>query len=188
MLNKINLLDFGNRDVMANFYCLYGEVTDEESKNITEWILSNNFAPEAEKPECLNLLVNSYGGSLTAAWAIIDMMRGSHIPVRVIGLGEIASAGLLILMSGVKGHRTISENSSIMSHQFSAGNGGKYHDLVSMQTEYSNTQKRLMKHIKKCTGLTDSEINDKLMPPSDVWLTAQEAVALGLADRVSSLK
>lgn len=188
MLNKINIASFGGADVLANFYCLYGEVNDEEAKNITEWILSNNYAVAEEQPECLNLLINSFGGSLTSAFAIIDLIKGSHIPVRIIGVGQVISAGLLILMSANKGYRILSENASIMCHQFSSSSGGSYHTLLADRVEQDNTQVRLMKHIKKCTGLSDKDINEKLMPPSDVWLTAKEAMALGLADSVSTLK
>lgn len=188
MLKGINLAMFGKKEVLANFYCLYGEVDNEQAQGIAEWILSNNLSPMEERPEVLNLIVNSPGGSLAAAWSIIDMMKGSSIPVRTIAVGEIASAGLLIFMSGKKGNRVISENTSIMSHQFGWGSFGKYHELVSITTEYNNVQKRLLKHIMRCTGLSEKEVNEKLMPSSDVWLTSDEAVKLGICDVVSSLK
>lgn len=188
MLTGINKFNFGAPQVPAHVYCLYNDINDEEAKGIAEWILSaNSLAPE-ETPEVLNLFINSPGGSLTAAWAIIDMMKGSHIPVRTIGIGQIASAGLLIFMSGQKGYRILTENTSIMSHQFGWGSIGKFHELMSTTVEFGNTQTRLLKHISKCTGLTQKEVEEKLMPASDVWLIAAEAVKLGIADKVSTLK
>lgn len=123
------------------------------------------------------------------AWAIIDVINGSSIPVRTIGIGMLASAGLLISMSGQRGYRIITENCSIMSHQFAAGSeGGKYHEIKSSNVEYNNIHKRLIKHIGKCTGLSSEVIESELMPPSDVWLLPAQAVKLGLADKVSNLK
>lgn len=70
----------------------------------------------------------------------------------------------------------------------SAGAGGTYHDLLATTTEWGHTQQRLIKHLAKCSGLSNDDVVKKLMPTNDVWLTAQEAVKLGLADKVTSLK
>lgn len=188
MLKKINMASFGTKDVLSACYCMYDEVNQEQALNITEWILSNNLSPLDQQPDVLNLIINSPGGAVSDAFAIIDMMNGSSIPVRTIGVGEIASAGLLIFMSGQKGFRVLSENTSILSHQFSGGMGGKKHDLLAMNIEHTNLHQRLLKHMAKCTGLSTKDVDDKLMPPSDVWLTAKEALKLGLCDTVSSLK
>jgi ATP-dependent protease ClpP protease subunit len=189
MLNRIVANPVTRTDMLSNIYCLYGEVNVEEAKEITEWILYNNYLPETEKPEVLTLIVNSDGGDLFAAWTIIDMMKGSGIPVHTIGTGMIASAGVFIVMSGENGYRTLSESCSIMSHQFSAGSGAdKYHELKAVQKEYEYTHERLVKHIKKCTGLTKRVINKELMSASDIWLTAEEAIELNLADNIQFLK
>jgi ATP-dependent protease ClpP protease subunit len=45
-----------------------------------------------------------------------------------------------------------------------------------------------MNHYKKCTGLKDVEIREKLMPAHDVWLDANEAKKLGLCDKVQDMK
>jgi ATP-dependent Clp protease protease subunit len=189
MLPRIKSNPENRTDMLTNIYCLYGEVNVESAKEITEWILYNNYLPENEKPEALTLIVNSDGGDLLAAWTIIDMMNHSGIPVHTIGTGMIASAGLFIVMSGDKGNRTISETCSIMSHQFAAGGGvDKWHEILAMQKEYQYTQERLIKHIKRCTGLTKRVINKELMGKSDIWLTVDEAVELNLADNINYLK
>lgn len=188
MFNLMNKLNFGTKDVNAAIYCLYDEVNDSEAKNITEWILAANFMPNDERPDVLNLIINSPGGSLTAAWAIVDMMRGSAIPIRTIGLGQIASAGLLIFISGDKGFRSLTDNTSIMSHQFGWMNSGKQHELIATTVEYGNTHNRLLRHMCKCTGLNKDEVIKKLMPANDVWLTADQALKLGLCDSITSLK
>lgn len=191
MFAKIKSAPINRTDMLSNVFCLFGEIDDKQALEITEWILYNNYLPLEEKPEALTLVVNSGGGSLPAAFCIIDFMMSSEIPVHTIGSGMIASAGLFIVMSGSQGNRTLSENTSIMSHEFSCsgnGDGEKYHEILAIQKEFKNTQNRLLKHIEFCTGLSKKKINKQLMNKSDIWLTAQEAVKLGLADSIQKIK
>jgi ATP-dependent protease ClpP protease subunit len=53
--------------------------------------------------------------------------------------------------------------------------------------EFELTQKRMVQHYKDCTGLDDETIRAKLLPPHDVWLSAQEALALNICDAISEL-
>lgn len=155
-------------------------------KQAVEWVFEANFAEE--RPELLNLLITSPGGDLTAAFALIDVMRGSAIPVRTIGLGQVSSAGLLIFTSGTKGMRVLTPNTSILSHQYSWGAFGKEHELFATVKEFDLTTKRMIAHYKKCTGLTEEKIRETLLPPQDIWLSAAEAKVLGLCDMVKELK
>lgn len=133
-------------------------------------------------------MICSDGGSVSDAFALIDVMRASSIPIKTVGLGSIASCGLLIFMAGTKGHRILTPNTSILSHQYSWGSDGKAHELFSITKEFNLTQARMLEHYKECTGLTEEEIKVTLLPPSDVWLTAEEALALGICDYISDLK
>jgi ATP-dependent Clp protease protease subunit len=162
------------------------EITMATCKQTIEWIFDANFSEE--RPEALNLLVCSPGGDLNAAFAVIDTMRGSTIPVNTIGLGQIASAGLLIFISGVKGNRVLTPNTSILSHQYTWGAFGKEHELFATVKEFDLTTKRLIAHYKKCTGMNEAQIREVLLPPHDVWLDAQESKKLGLCDMVKDLK
>jgi ATP-dependent Clp protease protease subunit len=155
-------------------------------KQAIEWIFEANFAEE--RPELLNLIITSPGGDLNAAFALIDVMRGSAIPIRTIGLGEIASAGLLIFISGEPGQRILTPNTSILSHQYSWGAFGKEHELFATVKQFDLTTKKMIAHYKKCTGLKEDKIRDILLPPQDVWLSASEAKNLGLCDMVKELK
>jgi ATP-dependent Clp protease protease subunit len=186
MLNNVNLITLGKKSIAENFFLLYGNIDDDIAQSVSEWILSANYSEEP--PEALNLFIKSEGGDLHAAWAVIDMIRGSDIPVRTIGTGLIASAGLLVFSSGKKGMRILTENCTVMSHQYSWGNVGKHHELMAVVKEYNLTHERLIKHLKKITGLKEDDIKTKLMPPQDMYYTADEAMALGLADYVKSLK
>ena len=107
------------------------EITLTTCKNAIEWVFEANFSEE--RPDMLNLIICSPGGDLNASFAMVDVMRGSAIPIRTIGLGQIASAGLMIFIAGEKGQRILTPNTSILSHQYSWGAFGKEHELFAHQ-------------------------------------------------------
>ena len=162
------------------------EVTLSTCKQAVEWILESNFSEET--PEMLNLIVTSPGGDLNAAFALVDVMRGSSIPIRTVGLGQVASAGLMIFIAGTNGQRILTPNTSILSHQYSWGAFGKEHELFAQIKEFDLTTKRMVSHYKKCTGLKEEQIREYLLPPQDIWLSSAEAKKLGLCDDVKDLK
>lgn len=165
-------------------FVLMGEVTAESIKPVIEWILYENFVVKKHKKELL-LMICSEGGDTAAAFALIDVMRGSAIPVKTVGLGMIASAGLMIFIAGTPGRRILTPNTSIMSHQFSWYNEGKAHELFATMKEFELTQARMLAHYQACTGLTEAEIREKLLPPQDVWLSATDAQRLNVCDHVA---
>mgnify|MGYP000334843822 CR=1 FL=1 len=171
----------------SGMYVLMGEIDDENIKPIIEWILYENFVTKKKKKELL-LMICSGGGDMGAAFALIDVMMSSQIPVKTVGLGTIASAGLLIFISGTHGRRVLTPNTSILSHQFSWYNEGKVHELFATMKEFELTQARMIAHYELCTGLGREEIRNNLLPAQDVWLSAQEALALGICDDISVVK
>ena len=172
----------------AGYHLMMEDIDAGSCKAAIEFILENNFNNEVKKPKELNLIICSPGGDLSAAFALIDVMRGSSIPIKTTGLGMIASAGLLIFISGTKGKRLLTPNTSILSHQFTWGSFGKEHELFAAVKEFDLTTKRMIKHYKKCTGLSDKDIRKYLLPPQDVWLSAPEALKLGICDNVKEMR
>jgi ATP-dependent Clp protease protease subunit len=184
MMQKLNL-QLKEEQSQHSFFLLMEDISLSSAKNVVEWIFECNFAEE--RPELLNLIITSPGGDLSAAFAVIDAMRGSAIPIRTIGLGQIASAGLMIFIAGTKDHRILTPNTSILSHQYSWGAIGKEHELFATVKEFDLTTKKMIAHYKKCTGLNEKKIRDVLLPPQDVWLTPHEAKELGICDHVKEL-
>jgi len=161
----------------------FKEFDSTSSADAIEFIIARNLMKK-DRPKFLKMLINSPGGEVSSAFALIDTIKGSHIPVYTYGLGEIASCGLLTFIAGEKGHRYITRNTAILSHQYSWGSWGKEHELHARVKEFDNTQARLLEHYTKCTGLTEKEVKKYLLPPEDVWLTAKEAVKYGIADEI----
>lgn len=186
MMQKLNLsLGTSKNSAEHAYFLLMDEINSETTKPLIEFIFDANLAEE--KPKLINLIINSPGGDLHSAFAVIDVMAGSKIPIRTIGLGGIASAGLMIFIAGNKGMRILTPNTSIMSHHFSWFMGGKYHELMVAGKEIDLTSERIMRLYKKHTGLDEKKIKSLLLPPNDVWLSAEEAKKYGLCDEVKEL-
>lgn len=177
-----------NKDLQdAGMYVFMDEVTEETIKPIVEWLLIENHVTKKKKKELL-LMVCSSGGNMEAAFALIDVMRSSAIPIKTVGLGQVSSAGLLIFLAGSKGRRVLTPNTSILSHQYSWGSDGKHHELFAITKEFGLANQRMLNHYQQSTGLDHDTIKAKLLPASDVWLSAEEALAFGICDYISDLK
>ena len=170
----------------AGMYVFMSEITDESVKPVIEWILVENHVTKKKKKELL-LLICSDGGSMEDAFALIDVMKASAIPIKTVGLGSVASSALLIFLTGSPGRRILTPNTSILSHQYSWGSDGKHHELFAITKEFGLAQQRMIDHYKLTTGLDDETIKNKLLPPNDVYLSSQEALELGICDYVSDL-
>lgn len=184
MFSQINSSLQGTNE-QQSFYLLMDDIDGESIRPVIEWIIDSNFSEE--KPEMLNLMICSGGGEISAGFALIDIMRGSSIPVRTIGVGEIASAGLMIFMAGMEGQRVLTPNTAILSHQYSGGSYGKQHELLSATKSFDLTSKKVLKHYKKFSNLEEDKIKELLLPPTDVWLSAEEALEYGLCDVIKEL-
>jgi len=149
----------------AGVYYMADGFTYESTAPIVKWIIEKNLLPDSERPEKLVLVINSPGGS-------------------TVGLGLIASCGVLTFMAGTKGHRMITPNTSILSHQYSWGSGGKEHELFARVKEFELSTQRMLDHYKKCTGMSEKVIREVLLPAEDVWLSADEAVKYKIADKI----
>jgi ATP-dependent Clp protease protease subunit len=166
-------------------YVFMGPVNVATIKPVVEWILYENLIAAKKKKELL-MMICSEGGELEAAFALVDTMRTSAIPIRTVGLGQIASCGLLIFMAGTKGRRVLTPNTSILSHQFSWGTEGKSHELFATMKEFTLTQARMIDHYRRCTGVDDETIRTRLLPAQDIWLSAEEALELNICDSINN--
>lgn len=165
---------------------LMGEIDTDSIQPVIEWILHENYVRKKKLKELL-LMICSDGGDLSVAFSLIDVIQASTIPVKTVGLGSVGSAGLLIFLSGTKGRRILTPNTSVLSHQFSWGNEGKVHELFATVKEFELTQKRMVDHYRLCTGLDNDTITKVLLPPQDVYLSAEEALKYHICDHVAHL-
>lgn len=165
-------------------YLFFDGFTMSTCSKAVRFILEHNLVPKSDRVDELTFIINSPGGDVNAMFSVVDTIKGSKIPVRMVGLGQIASCGLMLFLAGERGRRYITPNTAILSHQFSWGQSGKAHELFATVKEFNLTNERILDHYRKCTGLSDKKIAKHLLPAEDVWLSAQEALDLGVADHI----
>lgn len=165
-------------------YFLSGDITEESINECIKWITYENLIALPKANKILTLYINSQGGELYQAFALIDIIKSSKLKIRTIGIGQVMSAGFLIFVSGTKGERYIAKNTGIMCHQLSTGFEDKYHDVKAAMKENDYCASRMVDILRDATGKGVSIIKNKLLPPTDVWMTAEELIEFGAADHL----
>jgi ATP-dependent Clp protease protease subunit len=184
-IDEFNAEDRINTRLLDNsVHFLLGDIEEENVNNCIKWLVYENLNSKTDK--VLTLYINSQGGDLYQAFALIDMMKNSQLTIRTIGMGSIMSAAFLILASGTTGERYIAPNTGIMCHQFSSEESGKYHDIKAARKETERINKAMYDILKEATGLDGRVVKAKLLGASDLYLSASEMVDLGAADHVLS--
>lgn len=163
-------------------FFINGEINEDSIGAAIKWLIYENL--DTSKEKVLTLYINSTGGDLYQAFGLIDVMKASPHVVRCIGIGAVMSAAFLIFSAGDQGQRYAAKNTSFMCHQFSESMDNKYHDLKATMKENDLCNDRMVSILKDATGLAPSVIKKKLLPASDVYLSAQEALDLGIADHI----
>lgn len=196
MLSKINQHFFPTQPKVEQRYLyIRDEITIASCSAIIGEIIDANVPDEymddkGKKvidplPDVINLLITSSGGDMSAAYALINVIRGSKIPVRTIALGEASSAALCILMSGHQ--RVVTPFTSLMSHQFLSEAGGSYDQIKNLVTEFDTYYKKMQQLYLECTGLDEKFITDKLLTSQDHYFTPDMALKYNMVDIVSDL-
>ncbi|HVN01266.1 MAG TPA: ATP-dependent Clp protease proteolytic subunit [Caulobacteraceae bacterium] len=139
---------------------------------------------EAENPKKpIEMYINSPGGVVTAGFAIYDTMQYLKSPVATTCMGFAASMGSFLLMSGEPGMRVALPNARVMIHQGSGGFQGKVSDIERHAKDVLETQAKINQLYAKHCGRTVEEVEKAL--DRDTFMSAEEALAWGLVDRVN---
>jgi ATP-dependent Clp protease protease subunit len=150
---------------------------------------------ESQNPEKpIKLYVNSPGGSVTAGLAIYDTMQFVKTPVHTMVMGQAASMGSFLAQAGAPGKRFVLPESRTMIHRVSSGTRGTSGSVHVQELEFEDAKrhfeesKRLNKRLTELyvkhntAGKTYEELFETMK--FDTFLSAQEAVDNGLADKV----
>ncbi len=130
----------------------------------------------------IKIYINSPGGSATAGMAIYDAMQYVGADVQTIALGLSASMGAVLLAAGTKGKRFALPNARVMIHQPTSGFEGTASDIRIRTEEILKAKQLMEKMLAKHTGQSLKTIERDT--DRDKWLTAEEAKAYGMVDRV----
>ena len=144
----------------------------------------NKLQKDPEKKKPIEFYLSTYGGSADDMFALYDIMRGIRqtSEIHTLGLGKVMSAGVLLLAGGTKGKRRIAKNCRVMIHSVAAGNAGALHDLTNELEAIQDLQDMYTCCLAAETNMTEGDIKDMLNRNVNVYLSATEAVQLGIAD------
>lgn len=173
--------DIYSRLLEDRIIVLDGEINSAVSSSITAQLL---FLESKDPKRDITMYINSPGGSVTAGLAIHDTMQYIGCDVSTVVMGMAASMGSFLSSAGAPGKRLVLPNSEIMIHQplISGGIGGQQTDIMIHAKNLENTRERLERIIAQNCGKSYEEVHAAC--ERDNYMTAQEAVAFGLADKI----
>ncbi len=158
-------------------------LADEVNDTTASLVVAQMLFLEAQDPDKdIHLYINSPGGSVTAGFAIYDTMNFIKCDVSTICIGMAASMGAFLLSSGAKGKRLALPNSEIMIHQPLGGMQGQASDIKIHADHILRTREKLNEILSANTGKPLETIERDT--ERDNFMTAAEAAAYGLVDRV----
>ena len=158
-------------------------LSEEVNSTTASLIVAQLLYLEAQDPDKdIQFYINSPGGSVTDGMAIYDTMQYIKCDVSTICVGMAASMGAFLLSSGTKGKRLALPTAEIMIHQPSAGTQGQITDMAIHLKRLEVIKKRLNAILADNTGRSVEEITAAC--ERDNFMTAEEAVAYGLIDKV----
>ncbi|MFA6227454.1 MAG: ATP-dependent Clp protease proteolytic subunit [Candidatus Paceibacterota bacterium] len=171
--------DIYSRLLKENIVFLGGPIDDETANIVIAQLLFLQF--ENPKKD-IQLYINSPGGSVSAALAILDTMNHVKNDISTVCVGLAASAAALLLSSGKKGKRFALPNSEIMIHQPMGGAQGQASDIEITARQILKLKGKLTKIIAENTGKTVAQIEKD--SDRDYYMSADEAKKYGVVDRV----
>jgi ATP-dependent Clp protease protease subunit len=155
----------------------------EVSSHSASLVVAQMLFLEADNPDKdILFYINSPGGSVTAGMSIYDTMQYIKCDVSTIVLGQAASMGSLLACAGAKGKRMILPNARHMIHQPLGGASGQATDVEIQARELLRWKEVLTNIYVKHTGKDFETLKANM--ERDNFMTADQAVEYGLADRV----
>ena len=159
-------------------------LTGEVDKDLSEKVIRHMLLLESLSLDPITILIDSPGGDVYAGFSIFDMIRFVNAPVRIVGMGLVASAAALILLAVPKERRFGLPNSSYLIHQPLSGIQGVATDIEIHARELEKTKVRLNEIIAEATGQSLERVSRDT--DRDYWMNASEALSYGLIDKIIS--
>ena len=173
--------DIYSRLLRDRIVFLTGEINDQVANTVMAQLL---FLDSENNDREAHLYVNSGGGLVTSGLAIYDTMRHVRCPVSTTCVGQACSMAALLLAAGDRGKRRILPNGRVMIHQPLGGFSGQATDIEIHAREILEMKERLNGILSELTGQKVKKVAADT--ERDHFLSAEEAVAYGLADEVVS--
>jgi ATP-dependent Clp protease protease subunit len=158
---------------------------NEVSEHSASLIVAQLLYLESEDPDKdISLYINSPGGVVTAGMAIYDTMQFIRPEVQTIVMGQACSMGSLLAQAGAPGKRFMLPYARHMIHQPSGGARGQATDIQIQAREIQKMKEYLTEIYVKhnSAGKTYDQLATDM--ERDFFMSAEEAMAYGLADKI----
>ena len=172
-------MDIFSRLLNDRIIVLSDEVNSQTASLVVAQLL---FLEGQDNEKDINLYINSPGGSVTDGMAIYDTMQYIKCDVSTICIGMAASMGAFLLSSGTKGKRICLPNAEVMIHQPLGQTKGQATEIEIAANHILKTKKKLNSILAANCGKTVEEVTADT--ERDNWLSAEQALAYGLVDKV----
>lgn len=193
--NGERAFDIYSRLMRDRVVMLNGPVTDDSANIIVAQLL---FLESEDPGRDISLFINSPGGAVTAGLSIYDTMQFIKPDVSTYVIGQACSMGSFLAQAGAKGKRFVLPESRTMIHRVSSGTRGTSGSVHIQELEFEDSRRHLEESKRVNERLTELYVKHNTKGKTyeemfetmkfDTFLSAQEAVEFGLADKVISTR
>jgi ATP-dependent Clp protease protease subunit len=165
---------------------------DDHSANLIVAQLLHLESQDSEKD--IHFYINSPGGLVTAGLSIYDVMQFVKPDVATYVMGQAASMGSFLAQAGAAGKRYVLPESRTMVHRVSSGTRGTSGSVHVQELQFEDAKRSFEESQRINRRLTELYVKHNTAGKSyedmfetmkfDTFLSAEEAVAMGLADKV----
>ena len=180
---------------------LYGDISEQKGADVVAALLyleSTSHAvapadpndPDGERiimARSIAMMVSTHGGTASDMFSmldVMDMVKERTCDIETFGIGKVMSAGVPILAAGTKGKRKVGRNCRIMLHNVMAGSHGTIFSMENELEEIKWVQERYIETLASYTKLTPNKIKKLLKTQKDIYISAEEAIKMGIADEI----
>ena len=183
--------DIYSRLLKDRIVMLNGPVEDQMANSVIAQLL---FLESEDPDKDILLYINSPGGQVSAGLGIYDTMQFIKCDVSTVVIGQACSMGSFLSQAGAKGKRIVLPESRTMIHRVSSGTRGTSGSVYVQELEFEDARRSMEESMKVNNRLTELYVKHNTAGKTyeemsetmkfDTFLTAQEAVTWGLADKV----
>ena len=135
-----------------------------------------------EKP--IKLFINSFGGSVYDMWSLVDIILNSSTPIYTYCTGYAMSSGFLIFLAGHK--RFTTKNTTILYHQLSSWNSGKFLDIAQNVEELTRLQSEIEKYVSSRTKITQNMLKNNRIKKIDWFIHSEDFEKYNIATIINN--
>ena len=155
---------------------------DDYTEKCRQWAVDNRQPTVPVSLTPIKFYLSTTGGTCYDGMALHDVIAASQTPIEVICTGKIMSMGVIVAL-GAKVRKAY-RNTTFMIHQVQGISIGTLRDMEDTVAEVSRINDMLFRVIKEKTSITDAQLNEVIQNKKDWFLTAEEALGLGIVTEI----